>query len=80
MLGDQYACKNFAFKDQIFSLHGGILIDMETPDPIKMQEELAEKYDWLIEQGLKPNDKVLDVDTPIQEHYDVPTVEVNGKQ
>ncbi|KAF6036409.1 ANKAR [Bugula neritina] len=80
MTGDGYACKNFSYKDQIFSLHGGIMIDLDTPDPVPMDAELAECYDEFIQSAQVKNNKALDPNLPAQEAYEMPVVEVNGKR
>jgi len=58
----------------------GIMIDLDTPDPVPMDAELAECYDEFIQSAQLKNNKALDPNLPAQEAYEIPVVEVNGKR
>ena len=55
-------------------------MDLETPDPSAMDEELSSQYDDLIRLAQSSNDKALNPDSAAQEHYEIPTKEINGKR
>ena len=69
-----------AFLSLIYGLLTGILMDLETPDPSAMDEELSSQYDDLIRLAQSSNDKALNPDSAAQEHYEIPTKEINGKR
>ncbi|XP_056008070.1 ankyrin and armadillo repeat-containing protein-like isoform X2 [Ostrea edulis] len=80
MLGEDFKCKNFyPDKNKYFHLHGGINIDFETDDPECPPKEVLLKYSEILTMAEKGFLKVISMET-IKEHYDVPKVEIGGKE
>lgn len=80
MLGPEYSCKNFSCGDSMFHLHGGIQIDLETPNPSPAPASVAIQYEDVIKQAGEANDRALDPDALPQESYEVPLVDINGRR
>ncbi|XP_061167170.1 ankyrin and armadillo repeat-containing protein-like [Saccostrea echinata] len=80
MLGEDFKCKNFyPEKNKYFHLHGGINIDFETDDLEQPPKEVLDKYSDIMAKTEQGFIKAISMDT-IKEHYEVPKVEINGKQ
>ena len=58
----------------------GIVIDIETPTLKEASAEFAEQYEKLKGEAEFYLNKILDPDSKVQEHYKIPTSEINGKR
>lgn len=64
----------------MFIFHVGINIDLETDLLKEASAEFVELYPEIREQSIAHLNKILDPDAVAQEHYKVPTYEINGKR
>uniref|UniRef100_A0A8C7MBK2 Ankyrin and armadillo repeat containing n=1 Tax=Oncorhynchus kisutch TaxID=8019 RepID=A0A8C7MBK2_ONCKI len=68
LLGPAFACKHFPYKsDEYFHLHGGIEVDIGTPQLEEVSEETKVRVRFTYYQ-----------DTTYKEHFPVPVHKVNG--
>ncbi|XP_064647682.1 ankyrin and armadillo repeat-containing protein-like isoform X2 [Lineus longissimus] len=79
ILGSDFKCKNFGFHGQYFHLHGGIVIDHETPVPTTPSTSILEEYETITLEASRANSKYLQPDLPLQESYHLPSFEFDGK-
>ncbi|KAL8620460.1 hypothetical protein ACOMHN_048393 [Nucella lapillus] len=80
ILGTDFKCKNFAFGEHYFHLHGGIKFDLETDLLKEASQEFADMYGEVYEQSVAYLNKILDPDVVALEHYKIPTYEIEGKK
>ncbi|CAB1346712.1 unnamed protein product [Coregonus sp. 'balchen'] len=80
LLGPAFACKHFPYKsDEYFHLHGGIEVDIGTPQLEEVSEETKEAFAALQSLAVDHLRDLLSQDTTYKEHFPIPVHEVNGK-
>ncbi|ELU04066.1 hypothetical protein CAPTEDRAFT_159631 [Capitella teleta] len=80
ILSQDFKCKNFNFGNHYFHLHGGILIDNETPDVTPMPEEIAKQYDNIKFETLGFLSKNCEPGGTLHESYPLPVMQIAGKR
>ncbi|KAM9484134.1 ankyrin and armadillo repeat-containing protein isoform 3-T3 [Salvelinus alpinus] len=79
LLGPAFACKHFPYKsDEYFHLHGGIEVDIGTPQLEEVSEETKEAFAALQSLAVDHLRDLLSQDTTYKEHFPVPVHKVNG--
>jgi hypothetical protein len=58
----------------------GIQIDHETPSPKQLPSEFSSKYDAISQDITRFLESIVDAESPEQDPYPVPVVELNGKR
>ncbi|CAH1788258.1 unnamed protein product [Owenia fusiformis] len=80
ILGPDFKCTNFHISSHhYFHLHGGILIDYDTDNPIPPTQEVQDRHEELYRVAKGGLGEVMDPDCPIKETYPAPIVTCNGK-
>ncbi|KAJ8012881.1 hypothetical protein DPEC_G00047480 [Dallia pectoralis] len=80
ILGPAFACKHFSYKsDEYFHLHGGIEVDIGTPQLEEVSEETKDCYATLQSLAVDHLTDLLNQDVTYKEHFPIQVCEVDNK-
>lgn len=82
MIGQEFKCKNFQFPTgTYFHLHGGMMFDLETTNPVAPSQSVINAYDEIKTETDDYIAKYLDNPNPTyQETYPAPVVDIEGQR
>ncbi|XP_026768541.3 ankyrin and armadillo repeat-containing protein [Pangasianodon hypophthalmus] len=80
LLGPKFSCKHFPYKpNEYFHLHGGIEVDVGTPELEHITEEMKAAFITLQNHAVGYLNDLLRQDTTYKEHFPIPLSEIDGK-
>ena len=80
ILGKNFKCKHFDFKDHYFGLNGRMVFDPETEKVESGENKLSSHYDDLIGKARENLDNLLDNSNVYAESYPVPVHTLDGEK
>ncbi|KAG7330805.1 hypothetical protein KOW79_004774 [Hemibagrus wyckioides] len=80
LLAPKFSCKHFPYKpNEYFHLHGGIEVDVGTPELEHITEEMKVAFTTLQNQAVSYLNDLLRQDATYKEHFPIPLSEIDGK-
>ncbi|KAK3568721.1 hypothetical protein QTP86_013872, partial [Hemibagrus guttatus] len=80
LLGPEFSCKHFPYKpNEYFHLHGGIEVDVGTPELEHITEEMKAAFTTLQNHAASYLNDLLRQDATYKEQFPIPLSEIGGK-